>query len=136
MFNEWFENRVILDLLVLRDRSLFLAGGVGRVHMEFHDISYGPPFILNVSCSAPLCNTLYTCDPPFSPMHGSIHMSNIVRSDDVGHCKLHLGVWVCWKPPSEFRSEPWWDPGGKTLEPPKKCNVQCPTRAKRSYSWK
>ena len=51
--------------------------------------------------------------PPFPPMHGSIHMSNIVRSDDVGHCKLHLGVWVCWKPPSEFRSEPWWDPGGK-----------------------
>ena len=29
------------------------GGGGGRVHMEFHDISYGPPFILNVSCSAP-----------------------------------------------------------------------------------
>ena len=38
---------------ILRDLSLFMAGGVGRVHMEFHDISYGPPFILNVSCSAP-----------------------------------------------------------------------------------
>ena len=39
----------------IRDRSLFMAGGggVGRVHMEFHDISYSPPFILNVSCSAP-----------------------------------------------------------------------------------
>ena len=59
--------------------------------MEFHDISYGPPFILNVSCSAPPCNELNTCDPPFPPMHGSIQMSNIVRSDDVGHCKLHQG---------------------------------------------
>ena len=39
------------------------GGGVGKVHMEFHNISYGPPFILNVSCSAPLCNELYTYDP-------------------------------------------------------------------------
>ena len=39
--------------MVSRNRSLFMAGGVGRLHMEFHDISYGPPFILNVSCSAP-----------------------------------------------------------------------------------
>ena len=92
----------------LKGPVIIYGRGVGRVHMEFHDISYGPPFILNVSCSAPLCNELYTCDPPFPPMHGSIHMSNIVRSDDVGHCKLHLGVWVCWKPPNEFRSEPWW----------------------------
>ena len=45
---------------------LWQGGGVGRVHMEFHDISYGPPFILNISCSAPLCNELYTCDPPLS----------------------------------------------------------------------
>ena len=49
----------------LRDRSLFMAReGVGRVHIEFHDISYGPPFILNVSCSAPPPrNELYLCDP-------------------------------------------------------------------------
>ena len=91
--------------------------------MEFHDISYGPPFILNVSCSAPFAMSYIHVTPPFPPMHGSIHMSNIVRSDDVGHCRLHLGVWVCWKPPSEFRSEPWWDPGDKGPRTSKK--LQC-----------